>query len=280
MALAEIAAAESGVLGPLAPQNGAVVDRSASDLRDGPASRDPVDLSPLGRRLAESGNSASDKETAVDLDVTSDLAGGGMIRNALNTMKGDLARVLSAFGLDGEAIDSFARAFVEPVLDALNANASFHAELSFSAFSEVTRMTNASFNQETSLSARSLEIDVNHATGEVAVTFANLTVEQEVFIVQGGNDAPILTIGPGFGAPPPIGGPEDDPDDPIVRLLHEAREQLATLTKAVNSSISLDGLEQYIDETGHTHSKFSLQASTPLGPASPQGAQEPLDILA
>jgi hypothetical protein len=280
MALAEIAAAESGVLGPLPRQNGAAVDQTAPHRRGRPTGDDPVDLSPLGRRLADLGFSASEDKSAMDQGMTGEAAAGGMIRNALQTMRGDLASVLRAFGFDGTAIDEFARSFVEPVIEALNSNANFHAELSFSTISEVTRVTSSSFNQETSLSARSLEIDVNHTTGEVAVTFASLNVEQKIFVAQSSREVPLPAIGSGFGGPPPVDGSEDKRDDPIARLLDEARERLAELAEGVQSSISLDGLEQYVDEAGDTHSKFYLQASTPLDPAPRQDAREPLDIIA
>src|SRR3546814_4180808 len=82
---------------------------------------------------------------------------------------------------DLSAIQNFSKAFVEPVLSALKEGVNFTAELSFAAFSQVTTLSsNGDFSQSTSLVAQSLSIEVNQDTGEVSVSLAKLSFEQDI----------------------------------------------------------------------------------------------------
>src|SRR3546814_12523616 len=83
-----------------------------------------------------------------DLDETGDAAAaeggsalgpaGGFIRQALETIRHDLAKALQAFGFDSSAIQNFSTAFVEPVLSELKEGVNLTAELSFAALRQVT----------------------------------------------------------------------------------------------------------------------------------------------
>src|SRR3546814_15594184 len=63
---------------------------------------------------------------------------GGFIRQALETIRHDLAKALQAFGFDSSAIQNFSKAFVEPVLSALTEGVNFTPDLSFAAFTQGT----------------------------------------------------------------------------------------------------------------------------------------------
>src|SRR5690606_35500189 len=125
---------------------------------------------------------------------------GGMIRKALEAIRHDLGKALAAFGFDGAAVENFTKAFVEPVLSALKEGVNFTAELTFAAFSQVTTMkSNGDFSQQTSLVAQSLEIAVNHDTGEVSVSLAKLSFEEQIRSAGGASLAgatPLLVIAP------------------------------------------------------------------------------------
>ena len=282
MALAEVGVGDLGNHGfPARPRGGAPeIPSSNASVRL--LAGDRIDISDAGRGLA--GNAAPTADEGVAPDSTGGLLQGGvhgLIQNALQTMREELSQVLHAFGLDAEAVATFAREFIEPVVAALKSGSDFHAELSFSAFSEVTQVSESSFSQETSLLARSLEIDVNHATGEVAVTFASLSVEQEIFVVQSGTDAPFMGVAPGFIVPPPAPASDDEREGPIERLLEEAREDLAAVADRFRSSIRLDALEQFVDEAGDPHSKLTFQVATPVADeavANPQEESTPESI--
>src|SRR3546814_14959521 len=115
-------------------------------------------------------------------DWSSDVCSSDLfIRQALETIRHDLAKALQALGFDSDAIQNFSKAFVEPVLSALKEGVNFTAELTFAAFNQVTTLSsNGDFSQSTSLVAQSLEVAVHHDTGEVSVSLAKPSFEQQI----------------------------------------------------------------------------------------------------
>ena len=173
----------------------------AAQLERGRHGRDSLSLSPEAQALDD--QAASDDGAAGDAAAAEGGSAlgqaGGFIRQALETIRHDLAKALKAFGFDSDAVQNFAKAFVEPVLTALKEGVNFTAELTFAAFSQVTTVSsNGDFSQSTSLVAQSLEIEVNHDTGEVSVSLAKLSFEQQIQSGQagGGSQTPLLVIDP------------------------------------------------------------------------------------
>ena len=166
---------------------------------DNPATtgRDPIRLSPEAQAVDDT---ESVGEGAAAETESKSLLGeaGGFVRKALETMRRDLGQVLKAFGFDSESVQEFTKAFVEPVLTALKEGMNFTAELSFAAFSQVTAISGSNFSQSTSMVAKSLSIEVNQDTGEVSVSMASLSFEQDIRIGSGtaGGQAPIMVIDP------------------------------------------------------------------------------------
>ncbi|WP_420347221.1 hypothetical protein [Pelagibius sp.] len=166
---------------------------------DNPATtgRDPIRLSPEAQ--AVDGTESVGEGAAAETESKSLLGeAGGFVRKALETMRRDLGQVLKAFGFDSESVQEFTKAFVEPVLTALKEGMNFTAELSFAAFSQVTAISGSNFSQSTSMVAKSLSIEVNQDTGEVSVSMASLSFEQDIRIGSGtsGGQAPIMVIDP------------------------------------------------------------------------------------
>ena len=175
-----------------------------ADHSHGHHGRDRVSLSPQAK-AAEEAAGADDDGSAGGIAETEggSLLGqaGGFIRQALETIRNDLGKALQSFGFDSDAIQNFTQAFVEPVLSALKEGANFTAELSFAAFSQTTTLSsNGDFSQSTSLVAQSLEIEVNQDTGEVSVSLAKLSFEQDIQFTSGaGSESgqqPLLVIDP------------------------------------------------------------------------------------
>ena len=131
----------------------------------------------------------------------------GVVQSAVNSIRHDLGQVLRGLGFDSKVIDQFAKSFIDPVVEAIKEGVSFTAELSFAAFFQETEITGSSVRQSTSVVARSLQISVNQETGDVSLSLASLSFEEEIsFITGGGTDAgepPLLTLGPGPLAPSP-----------------------------------------------------------------------------
>jgi len=180
-------------------------DAAASDIQGrGPGQRQAVDHGHQGRdslRLSPEAQAADTENVgdAVAKEAESQsLLGqaGGFVRKALETIRHDLSKALKSFGFDSAAVENFTKAFVEPVLQALKDGVSFSAELSFAAFSQVTVSSSEGVSQSTSLVAKSLEIEVNQDTGEVSVSLAKLSFEEQVRTVNGDGEAPLLVIDP------------------------------------------------------------------------------------
>jgi len=175
-------------------------DQADSQVGRGGAGRDSLSLSPEAQAVEQA---VADREAADDAAAAEGGAlgrAGGFIRQALETIRHDLAKALKGLGFDSEAIQNFTKAFVEPVLSALKEGVNFTAELSFAAFSQVTTLSsNGDFSQQTSLVAQSLEIEVNHDTGEVSVSLAKLSFEQQIQSTgggQAGGTTPLLVLDP------------------------------------------------------------------------------------
>jgi hypothetical protein len=149
----------------------------------------------------------------------------GLVQSAVNAIRHDLGQVLKGLGFDSEVANQFAKSFIEPVVAAIKAGVSFTAELSFAAIVQETEITGSSFRQSTSVVARSLEISVNQETGEVSLSLASLSFEEDISAITGsgtGNgEPPLLTLGPGPVTPPPeeTGVAPVNPLDPLLNAL-------------------------------------------------------------
>ncbi len=166
--------------------------------------RDSLRLSPEAQAVEDAAEDTEGTGDAVAEAEGKSVLGqaGGFVRKALETLRHDLGKALKAFGFDSAAVENFTKAFVEPVLDALKDGVNFTAELSFAAFSQVTTVSGGNVSQSTSLVAQSLEIEVNRDTGEVSVSVAKLSFEQQIQAtgVEGagsaGGQVPLLVIDP------------------------------------------------------------------------------------
>ena len=214
----------------------------------------------------------------------------GLIHKALNGIKRDLGQILKGFGFAAEAANSFAKSFVEPVLEALKEGVSFSAELSYAAFAQTTEVSGQSFSQSTALVAKSLSIEVNQATGEVAVSLASLSFQQEVRAVASDGPVPLLQLGPGPIAPPPEPillppekaesaelaeeaeeleeGEETAPEDPLTDLLRDLQTRLSFEAVTFQAAIAIRSIEFYENEAGDPIARIEADAAVPLDQAA------------
>ena len=244
-------------------------DAAASDLSgrgaghrppidQGQPGRDSLRLSPEARAVERA--AADDTESVGDAVAkeaeSKSLLGqaGGFVRKALETIRHDLSKALKSFGFDSAAVENFTKAFVEPVIQALKDGVSFSAELSFAAFSQVTVSSSAGVSQSTSLVAQSLQIEVNRDTGEVSVSLAKLSYEEQIRTVNGNGQAPLLVIDPDELATPqelaakileageqpveaPEAAPADTPDNGEVEEAEAAAESEGEETAAPSEEL-------------------------------------------
>jgi hypothetical protein len=280
--------------------------------------RDRLSLSPeaqaVERAAAEDAESVDD-ELAAGADSKSALGqAGGFVRKALETIRHDLAKTLKAFGFDSDAVQNFTKAFVEPVLAALKDGVNFTAELSFAAFSQVTTASsNGDFSQSTSLVAQSLEIEVNRDTGEVSVSLAKLSFEQQVQSSGGSGQTPLLVFDPDDLMTPqelaakilqsgetPVSAPAETPEAvpvedgetdelalPVEALdqgLAELREKLAEEAISLRTRFTIHSITTYQNGKGETITKLLLDAQLKIASlqndATAQEEAESLNLVA
>lgn len=280
---------------------------------------DRLSLSPEARSVEtaqESGDSAGDA-VAAETDGNGALGkAGGFIRKALETIRHDLGKALKAFGFDSAAVENFTKAFVEPVLEALKDGVNFTAELSFAAFSQVTTVAGDKVSQSTSLVAQSLEIEVNQDTGEVSVSLAKLSFEQQFRAsgVESGGQAPLLVIDPDdlatpqelaqkildSGAPPvetPEAAPaaadtaeaaeseeSQVPAEELDQTLAEVREKLAEEATDLQTRLTIYSVSTYKNDKGESITRLLLDAQLKISSlendAPAQEEAESLNLVA
>ncbi|MGF1592670.1 MAG: hypothetical protein ACFCUW_05285 [Kiloniellaceae bacterium] len=282
--------------------------------------RDRLSLSPQARAAAREDHGKAGDMAAAEADGKVPLGqAGGFIRKALETIRHDLAKALQAFGFDNDTIQSFARAFVEPVIDALKEGVNFTAELSFAAFSQVTMSSSAGVSQSTSLVAQSLAIEVNRDTGEVSVSVAKLSFEQHIQS-SGGGQEPLLVFDPkGLATPQELAekilqsgetpapapaekpapaeddapaeadtlaedGAETSPSEDLARTLAELREKLAEDAANLQTRLTIYQVTTYRNDKGETITRLLLDAqlriAEPVADATAQDEAQSLNLTA
>ncbi|MPZ10986.1 MAG: hypothetical protein GEU89_12365 [Kiloniellaceae bacterium] len=289
--------------------------RALVDL--GQQGRDRLSLSPQAQaveRAAAEDKNAGDA-VAAEAEGQSPLGqAGGFVRQALETIRHDLAKALKSFGFDNDAIQNFTKAFVEPVLAALKEGVNFTAELSFAAFNQVTTTSsNGDFSQSTSLVAQSLEIEVNRDTGEVSVSLAKLSFEQQVQSTNGSGQTPLLVIDPDDLMTPqelaakilqsgetPVSAPAETPEAvpaedsetdelalPVEALdqgLAELRKKLAEEAISLRTRFTIHSITTYQNDKGETITKLLLDAQLKIASlqndAPAQEEAESLNLVA
>ncbi len=275
--------------------------------RGGFADDDDIEISPRAQAQAQSLESADNDDDRDDDDSDSVeeggnalLAGpvGGFLQSALSGIKQDLSKLLKGFGFEPDVAKDFAKSFVEPVLAALKEGVSFTAELSYAAFSQVTKQTENSFSQSTALVAKSLSIEVNNETGEVSVSLASLSFRQEVRAVSLG-EAPLLSLGPGPILPPQekpqpeaptpeevLGEssqvlPAPQEEGPLQTLLADLQRKLSLEAVSFQAAISIRSLEFLENEKGEPITRLEVDAEVPLDGSTlnlPEEQRDPLDV--
>jgi hypothetical protein len=240
-----------------------------------------------------------------------------VIRKALETIRNDLAKALEGFGFDNAAIENFTKAFVEPVLAALKEGVNFTAELTFAALSQVTSVSAGGTSQSTSLVAQSLSIEVNNDTGEVSVSLAKVSFEQQVETRNGAGAVPLLVIGPDDLASPselarkildggakPISAWQDDstaeaaaaeesapeesgeaeetaaPAKDLQETLAEVRKRLSEDAVDLQTRLTIYAVSYHKNDKGESITKLLLDAQVTItGLAEDASAQEEAQSL-
>ncbi len=103
-----------------------------------------------------------------------------VVRQAVKSMAHEIKGVLKSMGVERGVAKDIAKAFTQPVKQALRQGADFTARIAIAAARQTTVVTGSGVSQSTSLVAKSLDITVNHTTGEFSIQMQSLSVEQNV----------------------------------------------------------------------------------------------------
>ncbi len=176
-----------------------------------------------------------------------------VVRHAVKSMAREIKGVLKSMGIDGSVAKDIAKAFTQPVKQALREGADFTARIAFAAARQTTVVTGAGVSQSTSLVAKSLDITVNHTTGEFSIQMQSLSVEQNVSagFSEGLPELPPLPLPLPPEPAPPVA---DEAFEEIQDLLEEAapaaqpaeRESAPAATREAREE--LDELREIDDE--------------------------------
>lgn len=147
-----------------------------------------------------------------------------LIRDALKDFSRDLQGALGELGFDGGLVKDIVKGVMHATRDALRAGADFTAKLTVAAVSHSVSTSADGSSAAFNLVASSIEITVNHDTGEVNVTTADVSIDQQA------------TAGPGEPVPHLLDIQDGDTLNPL------------DLLSQILSSPLLDGLSN--DQTG------------------------------
>ena len=105
-----------------------------------------------------------------------------LAQRALKGLAGEVSRAFEAVGLDGGAGKALVQGFAEPLLQAIREGADVIARFRLVAAESTRLVTESGVSESLSLFAKSVEISVDHDSGEIAVAVQSLSIEQDSVI--------------------------------------------------------------------------------------------------
>ena len=103
-----------------------------------------------------------------------------IVGKAVDALADDFGGLLEDMGFDGKAAQALISSLLQPLQQALESGADFTAQVSMLAVQQQTAVSGNAFSQDLHLVAKSLEIEVNHTTGEISIGMTSLSIEQSV----------------------------------------------------------------------------------------------------
>lgn len=130
------------------------------------------------------------------LDAKSGFTGKALalVKQALSGLARDVGKAFEAVGLDAEAGKALVKGFVEPLLQAIREGLDVTAQFKLVATESTKLVSNAGIAESLSVFAKSVEISVNHDSGEVAVSVQELSIEQDSVVAFRGG--PVAAVAP------------------------------------------------------------------------------------
>ena len=241
-------------LGRLFGHHGGHIDRHDHGHHRGRGHRGPseVELSRSTQRLESvkvDGNSA-EKMSAERSDYSLEQSGfdnrrsfikaaKSVIKQAVKGLARDVGKAFESMGLDGAAAKDLVKGLIRPMMQALRSGADFTAQLQMAAVQKTTVIAGGEISESLSVVAKSVDISVNHSTGEISVDVESLKIEKEsvASLEAPAAKSPVV-------APPPFLGPPDvAPPPPPV----SAQPQPAAKPDDDDSSVAPRGLGEIVE---------------------------------
>ena len=222
-----------------------------------------------------------------------------LVRGALKSLAKDVGQAFESVGLEAKAGKTLIKGLIKPLVQAIRQGVDFTAQVRLAAVQKTTVVSGAGVSESLSVVAKSVDISVNHATGEISLDVKKLEIEQDSHTAVLGQPAapqPIALPPVGEGdapAPPGLGeiveraleaakardGDEDDDDDqvravpdadaltsltPAIELLLPNAEGGEAGFEATRSRIRIDAAQQLRNEAGELITRLRLDARISL----------------
>ena len=186
-----------------------------------------------------------------------------LVRGALKSLARDVGRAFESFGLDAKAGKALVKGFIKPLVQAIRDGVDFTAQLKMAAVQKTTLTTADGISEQLSIVAKSVDIAVNHDTGEVSVNVQKIAIEQESHVA--------------FERPPPapLGPPEPAPEAGAAPSLPGIGEILERVLSAAKARDDDEGDDDGDDDDDGRIARLADQA-VPQLPVAPSEASEPV----
>lgn len=223
-----------------------------------------------------------------------------LVRGALKSLAKDVGQAFESVGLEAKAGKTLIKGLIKPLVQAIRQGVDFTAQVRLAAVQKTTVVSGAGVSESLSVVAKSVDISVNHATGEISLDVKKLAIEQDSHAALLGQPAapqplPLPPVGEGDApAPPGLGeiveralegakardDEDDDGEDDEVRAAPDA-DALTSLTPAIElllpnadggetafeatrSRIRIDAAQQLRNEAGELITRLRLDARISL----------------
>jgi len=163
----------------MTPAANPALNRSHHDAVSGQRARDLEGVDGAAKRAL-----SPDAAAAVPAKDDSNFADAArkMVKGAFHDLKHELKSALKGFGFSQGELGKMVKSLFEPIGEALRSGADFSAQVVVAAATQVTTATQGGVATALDLFAKSIDITVNHTTGEVSVDMTTVEIQAREFV--------------------------------------------------------------------------------------------------
>ena len=237
-----------------------------------------IDVDRIRRRVVEPAAKAAPEPIHVSAGKSGFASQAAkLVKKALTGLARDVGRAFEAVGLDPSAGKALLDGFVQPLLKAIRAGGDVTAQFRLVAAQSSRLVTASGVAESVSIFAKSVQISVNHDSGQVDISVQSLAIEQDSVVdFHDGPIAASLSAPPvdllefleralppeerrEGDRPPQKPSPLQAFDPPLELLPPVSDEEISgDATEGVRSRLRLHAFERIRSEAGEQVSRFHL----------------------